>query len=218
MLNIDNTGFGSEYIFVPQNRHFTLTHTPYLETVELFKIGEGLMIKCKCVIKSNGKDIIIPNNFDIGSEILIVYRYELGNFTIVSSNWDGKIETITVKTENKFKREDKQMTKSDLKTGMRVILRNGREYTVALNTCYGDLLLSDDGTYCDMNYNDDLLYYGYCSLDITDIYKPTKTNHMNSKNRWEPIWRRNLVDEISLQEAVDMLKKVTGKNIKIVIQ
>lgn len=183
-----------ERLKVPENRIYDLMGIPISGRVQVYAINE----KCNRIsitsVENINNFIYIPDEFEIGSEIEIEYSYY---------------------TEGD---EEKQMTKSDLKTGMKVILRNGREYTIALNTCYGDLLLSDEGTYCDMNYNDDLLYYGYCSLDITDIYKPTKTNHMNSKNRWEPIWKRNLVDEISLQEAVDMLKKVTGKNIKIIIQ
>jgi hypothetical protein len=64
------------------------------------------------------------------------------------------------------------MGKSDLRTGMMVVYRDGFERIVHLNTEIGDILIDLNGVKCNLlvSYNEDLISSNGSSLDIIKIY------------------------------------------------
>ncbi len=62
------------------------------------------------------------------------------------------------------------MRKSQLRTGMVVVVRNGNVFRVLLGTPAGDLLTNGYGHMMLRNFNDDLCNQASSPFDITEIY------------------------------------------------
>ena len=87
----------------------------------------------------------------------------------------------------------KDFSKSDLKTGMMVMLRNGAKYFVYKNTSGGSILMSVQcmGHMKDLNsYDKNLLNKkGMKQLDVVNVFDATKA-HLFQVDKYKKIWER----------------------------
>lgn len=111
------------------------------------------------------------------------------------------------------------MTISDLKTGMKVVQRDGMEFFVALNTKTEDILVSDRGwqklSHLDNNLKSNL----FPSSDIVKVYESSYENYLSSVIGWSKIWDvddKPEVEEITADEAMKRLEEQSGKKVKII--
>lgn len=119
------------------------------------------------------------------------------------------------------------MNKSDLKTGMMVVTRNGDEFMVILSVEYANtgtneprnVMVSENGWMPLYEYSDDLVLGIMSELDIVAVYSPKMTASLWKKNiknecYWECIWKR---DEPPVEMTLAEIEKKLGiKNLKIV--
>lgn len=121
------------------------------------------------------------------------------------------------------------MNKSDLKTGMMVVTRDGGEYMVMLNVEYGatgkmieppNVIVSKDGWMPLSKYGDDLrAYSAFDNLDIVEVYAPLMTASLGRKNLsdkkdWVCVWKR---EEPPVEMTVAEIEEKLGiKNLKII--
>ena len=122
------------------------------------------------------------------------------------------------------------MTKKDLKTGMKVVLKDGTKCIVmrGIRREFGleeDCLvfLDTDGRTDIDNYSEDIImeksdWYDLSKFDIEEVYISTNLNHTLQKNGlWKLIWKREpVVEEITADEAMKRLEEQSGKRIKII--
>lgn len=102
-------------------------------------------------------------------------------------------------------RKEKEITKSDLKTGMVVECRNGDKYMVLLDTPTSDILVCGDGWVRLQHYEDDLHVVGIEKFDIVAVYSPDEGWQMIYEY-WDTqkcIWRRSEVKEVTLSEIAE---------------
>lgn len=99
------------------------------------------------------------------------------------------------------KTEEKQMTKLDLKTGMKVVIENGTEYYVAKDIDGFDYLVSNRCFDCLENYKDDLKSTYKHQLDIVEIWKSKNPNYLAPDIAWKRIWSREDAKEITMDEV-----------------
>ena len=181
----------------------------------MFKVGDRVKSELygEGVITSIGNDDRFPINvhFDNREEqsFKLVCRYttEGGYWSNLDASPERNIQLIT---------EEKQMKKSDLKTGMVVVLGNGKEYKVLLDTgASGDILTNlIDENWADLaDYQEDLTpdpYYITSSID--KIYDC----HVYSlKKKGELLWERpkeEKVEELTVAEISERL----GVKIKVI--
>ena len=118
------------------------------------------------------------------------------------------------------------MKLKDLKTGMRIILRNGQEYIVLNNviTPYkekGDIyILVDGGWMSSSSYNDDLTCKGdYKEYDIMKVYVQNNGNYLDGDvlqrdaiKNMDLIWERGEKRKMTVSE----IEKELGYSINIV--
>lgn len=110
------------------------------------------------------------------------------------------------------------MKKSDLKTGMWVEYRYGDKRMVALNTSEGDVLVgTEHGCSCLRDFGEDLLHKRMKDMDIVAVHQPLVFKDIMREDKALKIWERKETIEMTLQEAMQKLKEVTGKSIKIII-
>lgn len=119
------------------------------------------------------------------------------------------------------------MNKSDLKTGMIVVTRNGDEFMVMLNVEYcnsvlaPNVIVSKSGWMPLCKYSDDLKLHidDESELDIVAIYSPSRAASLYRKDLsddfyWTCIWKR---EEPPVEMTVAEIEKKLGiKNLKIV--
>jgi hypothetical protein len=124
-------------------------------------------------------------------------------------NSEIKFELVTV-TEPTF-------TKADLRTGMRVELRNGRTYVVMLGTYYGDIFINANEFWSNLdNYSNDLKCEGLPKLEIVKVFNPNYTYDMlNANYKGELLYQRTEPTYVTKEEAEAMLSEVEGKEIRI---
>ena len=128
------------------------------------------------------------------------------------------------------------MKKSDLKTGMKVVLANGGEYIVLLNS-YGhagtdgpvDIILGKPFLWNFLKYyTEDLDYYKeeYCKERIVEVYEPNHpygiahffgTQAYEKRFKWNLIWDRNKNSKILelKEEEVCLFQKLDEIHNKI---
>lgn len=120
------------------------------------------------------------------------------------------------------------MNIKDLKTGMRIITRNGDEYIVLKNvkTPYGRVedmyVLKDGGWMSSSSYNEDLTIKGKTNsnYDIMEVYAQNQGKYIdgsvistNNVKNMDLIWKReNIKKEMTISE----IEKELGYSIKIV--
>ena len=88
--------------------------------------------------------------------------------------------------------------KSKLRTGMKVKLRDGKEFQVLKNTAtYGnspdyDMIIHDSGVFLYLGeYEDDLTNKNNFMLDIVEIFKPKNVvTTASQENDWISVWSR----------------------------
>ncbi len=88
--------------------------------------------------------------------------------------------------------------KSKLRTGMKVKLRNGKEFQVLKNTAvYGnlpdyDMIMHDSGVFLYLGeYEDDLTNKNNFMLDIVEVFKPKNVVTIASQETdWISVWSR----------------------------
>ena len=88
--------------------------------------------------------------------------------------------------------------KSKLRTGMKVKLRNGKEFQVLKNTAvYGnlpdyDMIMHDSGVFLYLGeYEDDLTNKNNFMLDIVEVFKPKNgVDIASQENDWISVWSR----------------------------
>lgn len=114
------------------------------------------------------------------------------------------------------------MDKSDLRTGMRVLLNNGRLYDVFLgvkNSCYEseiDLLMQCNGEeHLSLRiFGEDFNYYCDTEYNIQKIYEPIQPislkRQLNSKY-WNKVWERT-----SKKMTIKEVEELLGYNIEII--
>ena len=141
-------------------------------------------------------------------------KFKVGDKVQVSNSWEGRSGMIgkitdtdddssysyTVTFEGNgnesFKEEElelaeQQFTKSDLKTGMGVVLRDGSKGHVLLGTEAGDVVrILDNGTWGDLaKYKDDLTSKSREAIDIVEVYR----------SKWSFMY---LTDQVFGQECI----------------
>jgi hypothetical protein len=113
------------------------------------------------------------------------------------------------------------MKKSDLRTGMRVTLKNGRSFIVLLNFKHvydktTDILLSSEGNTswnCLSYYNDDLTHHDYDGDDIVKVEVPEHAYALFNKSyRYQCVWERTEPKEMTVEE----IQNILGYKIKVV--
>ena len=96
----------------------------------------------------------------------------------------------------------KDFKKSDLRTGMKVVYRDGFERIIMLNTESGDMLLADGTAYTiDLSVYTDSLTTLIRNLDIMKVYS---NRHGLNENGYELIWEREeapKVKELTMSEV-----------------
>ena len=88
--------------------------------------------------------------------------------------------------------------KSKLRTGMKVKLRDGKEFQVLKNTAtYGnspdyDMIIHDSGVFLYLGeYEDDLTNKNNFMLDIVEVFKPKNVvTTASQENDWISVWSR----------------------------
>jgi hypothetical protein len=116
---------------------------------------------------------------------------------------------------------EKQMTKKDLKTGMKVTTLNGNEYLVFMDIAGGNGLANYNRRtwlpLCDIN--DDLECMCNRSLDVIRVcVTPFIADLLNKDATWNTLWEREeepVIEEITAEEAMRRLEESSGKKIKI---
>ena len=118
---------------------------------------------------------------------------------------------------------NKTFTKSDLKTGMTVVQRNGETKLVLLDTPLGDNLVGDNWVSLD-DYSDDLKFTAYDNtcIDIIEVYEPLYNhllmprflNQLGDNGKYKLVWKREEVLEVTMDEIAEKFK-VNVNNIKI---
>jgi len=105
------------------------------------------------------------------------------------------------------------MKKEDLKTGMRVTIRNGDVYTVFLNTGDGDVFCRENGYNHFRGYREDLTSNdNQIEYDVMKVEEPNGSNILNAT--YHTIWKREKLFELSMQEIADKFQ-VDVNNLKI---
>ena len=110
----------------------------------------------------------------------------------------------------------KQFTKSDLRTGHEVVLRNGDVCIVMLNHCF-----NNDDMLCDFNKKEtmQLLYYhqkltcknGYGKeFDIMEVYET-----FYGGNRLKQLYKRTEEIDVDIKELVDCYETVNNVNVRV---
>ena len=146
-----------------------------------------------CIFK--GKDLIV-----LSPEEEKEMKFKVGDKVKVSNSWGGNTGnvgeiteinggyhypycvTFEVGNDESFKEEELELvkekqsfTKSDLKTGMGVVLRNGDKAHVLLGTDDGDVMrfLEKDTWDTLESANEDLTWKGMDNFDIVEVYSTT---------------------------------------------
>ena len=117
------------------------------------------------------------------------------------------------------------MKKSDLKTGMILEKRDGRQHIVMLNTVSGNMTLRLEPDRVDFDeYTEDLKSFHigvspHPEWDIVKIYQPIVLAEVFQKDcRKELLWEREPEPiEMTLEEACKKLRDTMGKPVKITI-
>jgi hypothetical protein len=114
--------------------------------------------------------------------------YDVKKLNLIGDTKQGNIN----KAKNK---STKQFTKSDLKTGMWVELRNGEKSLVFLNTKHGDIFSSNDTWGSLGGYSEDLTLKDEeiddIQYDIVKVYQPTcNRDYYNFDSHSKVVWER----------------------------
>ena len=110
------------------------------------------------------------------------------------------------------------MKKSDLKTGMWVEYRSGEKRMVALNTPYGDVLVTTNSGHTKLlDFTENLTHQDFKNMDIVAVYQSRAYKDILQEYKAEKIWQREETIEMTIEEACKKLREVTGKPIKITI-
>ena len=108
-----------------------------------------------------------------------------------------------------------QFTKNDLKNGMVVELEDNRLLLVM-----GDILIGDNCWSNISDYNDDFSGIGKHMLDIVRVYDVCEhPRYINNIFQYlgEVIWERKKKKEVSIKEAIAVLKSHYGCDIEIIL-
>jgi hypothetical protein len=191
MIKIYSVDF-FERLKVPENRIYELRGAPISGHVQVY----ALNMKCNRIsishVNTINNFIYIPDEFKIDSEIEIEYSYDT-------------------------KGDDReQMTKSDLKTGMRVKYRNGFVRVILLDTTEGDIVQVEMGSSFSLTrYNEDLtVKYGDKNFDIMEVYQCDPCQILTDKVG-NLIWKRTEVPKIK-EITMDEVEDKFGCKVKIV--
>ena len=135
-----------------------------------------------------------------------VYYFNEGGYGFT----DGPItQNYTILEWSDFRKE-KEMTKSELKTGMVVEYRDGEKRIVLRDTPIGDVLICKDRWNSLNSYTDDLRNTtGAPHIDIIAVYTPMEESQMEQEN-WNAqtcIWRRSEVKEVKEVTIAEIAKK-----------
>ena len=167
-------------------------------------------------------------------------KFKVGDKVKVSNSWEGRSGEVgmitsndgfhpyshTVKFDNSehesFKEEElelvkeKGFTKSDLKTGMGVVLRNGDKGHVLLGTGDGDVMrfLRKDSWDTLDSVNEDLTWKGLDKFDIVEVYSTTLASRYLTDMVFEAkcVFKREEPTKMTMKE----INEHFGKAIEIV--
>ncbi len=107
------------------------------------------------------------------------------------------------------------MKREDLKTGMVVVLKNGKELVVMLDTPTGDLLVGQEFgniIYKINEYlNEDLTDRKNPDYTIVKVYKPKSLKDLGVKSKL--LWTR---EELVKEMTIEAIEKVLGHKVKVV--
>ena len=105
------------------------------------------------------------------------------------------------------------MTKSDLKTGMWVELRNGSRTLVFKDSVIGDVLSSFSTSLPLYDFDNDLKNRGFCEYDIVKIYKPNSQKDIYQFNdNSEVVWERKETKKMTVAE----IEKALGHGVEVI--
>lgn len=102
-----------------------------------------------------------------------------------------------------------EFSKSDLRTGMRVTIRDGRRFIVMLNTSCEDGIYSFGINYIRLKqYNEDLTFGCRGDLAIVVVERPASgTAMLNEKGHLHPVWRRDQPKYLSIKEVAALYEQ-----------
>lgn len=104
----------------------------------------------------------------------------------------------------------KEFTKADLNDGMVAELRNKQRYIKL-----GERLLNFDGWIRLNNYADNLCYVDTAKeFDIVKVFK-VNTNMVLRDEYLEPVWKRDEVKRMTVEEMRQKLEELTGEKIEV---
>ena len=148
--------------------------------------------------------------YKIGDKVEIIGHYthgfNIGDVGVIvewcSDNYHNvEVGNKTYYVLEKDMKKTNTMTKSELKTGMLVELRDGGVRKLFLGSCVGDVWVSKDGAWIPLeNVKNDLTHKGDCCFDIMKVYSH---NHPDQFPNWEPqpdhlVWQREPKIELTL--------------------
>lgn len=136
------------------------------------------------------------------------------NFEELQKHFVSKFELVEDKPE--------QFTKADLKTGMRVKLRDGDTYIILQNVQtehYGFqniFLASQNGYEVGSSIKNDLTWDGDPDWDIIEVYdKPSNSEILDETKFGKLLWQRPEPMILTIEEAEAALTEVEGREVKI---
>lgn len=105
------------------------------------------------------------------------------------------------------------MKKSDLKTGMWVICKNGNRGMVLLNTKDGDIVSGDTNWFPLDSYNNELKYPNsdFSEFDIVKIVQPSANTYYYNIDRdfkLQTLWERNNSIDIHITAEIENIEEI----------
>lgn len=179
-----------ERLRVPENRICDLMGVPISGIVQVYALDEKCSrISITCV-RTIINYIYIPDEFKVGSEIEIEY----------SCRTKGD--------------DNKQMTKSDLKTGMKVDFKNGCSGIILKDTVECDIISLGSGTFKELKHWNENLSHKYCKdLDVDSVWAGNCVNEcLQSRQDWNLVTFTDIPRDVTLED----IEKKFGYKVKIV--
>lgn len=114
---------------------------------------------------------------------------------------------------NEFQKEETKMNKHDLETGMIVKFEDGREFVVAKDGIFGDLLIGYNTSFDLLDFLNNMNHKTYEKYNIVKVYKPLGYANVcldSTKSNRRLIWERNKTREIPMSDVMDILAEKLG--------
>jgi len=172
------------------------------EKVMEFKVGDKVRVSNSWECRSG----------EVGEIVRVTERWDY-KYTV---SFDDEFEESFKEEEIELVKEKQSFTKSDLKTGMGVVLRNGDKGHVLLGTGDGDVMrfLRKDSWDTLDSVNEDLTWKGLDKFDIVEVYSTTLASRYLTDMVFEAkcVFKREEPTKMTMKE----INEHFGKAIEIV--